>query len=79
MNIDLDFVDVAAVLNIETLRTVLRDLSALGKKWWIACEPKYTAENGYIMVGFGDPGCKDRLNRTLYRFPVLNANPPLRG
>lgn len=78
MEISLDEVDLAVVVNVEILREVLRKLSKNGKRWWIACEPACAMETG-ITIGYGDPGCKDRLNTVYYRVPVLNTQRPLGG
>jgi hypothetical protein len=67
------------VVNIETLREVLRKMSLNGRRWWIACEPEYALERGYISLGFGDPNCQDRLNTVYYRTPILNTERPLGG
>ena len=75
----LDEVDIAVAVNIEILRQVLKNLSRNGKKWWIACEPAYAVEAGFVTIGYGDPGCVDRLNTIFYKVPVLNEDPPLGG
>jgi hypothetical protein len=76
---NLDDVDLAVVVNVEILRQVLKKLSKNGKKWWIACEPAYTLESGFVTVGYGDPGCVDRLNTVYYKLPILNEDPPVGG
>ena len=79
MELILDDVEIAVVVNLEILRQVLKKMSRNGKKWWIACEPSYAQEAGFITIGFGDPGCVDRLNTLYYKVPVLNEDAPLGG
>ena len=79
MELNLDDVDIAVVVNVEILRQVLKRLSSNGKKWWIACEPAYAVEAGFVTIGYGDPGCVDRLNTVYYKVPILNCDQPLGG
>jgi len=79
MELNLDDVELAVAVNIETLRQVLRTLSGNGRRWWIACEPAYCLESGCVTLGYGDPGCLDRLNTVYYKLPILNKEPPLGG
>jgi len=79
MKVSLDDVDLAIVVNVEILREVLKKMSVDGRKWWIACEPAYALERGYVSLGFGDPRCKDRLNTVYYRLPILNTERPIGG
>ena len=79
MELILDDVEIAVVVNVEILRQVLQKLSRNGKKWWIACEPGYALESGFVAIGYGDPGCVDRLNTIYYKVPILNEDPPLGG
>lgn len=79
MEINLDDVDLSVVVNIEILREVLRKMSCNGKRWWIACEPEYSLDRGYISIGFGCPGCVDLLNTMYYRLPILNTSLPTGG
>lgn len=79
MEVSLDDVDVAVVVNIENLREVLSKLSVGGRTYWIACEPGFAMARGYIKIGFGDPGCTDRLNTILFRVPILNSDQPPGG
>jgi hypothetical protein len=79
MELNLDDVDVAVVVSIEILREVLKKLSVNGKKWWIACEASYAMEAGFVTIGYGDPGCVDRLNTVYYKVPILNQDPPVGG
>jgi hypothetical protein len=77
--LDLTFIDVAAVVNLATLRDILGGLRAAGRKWWIASDPADALSNGYITVGYGDPACRDRLNTIYYRLPVINDHEPPGG
>jgi hypothetical protein len=79
MEINLDDVDLAVVVNIEILREVLSKMSANGRTWWIACEPSYALERGHITIAYGCPGAVDRLNTVLYRVPILNTESPIGG
>jgi len=79
MDLNLDDIDIALVVNVEILRQVLKKLSSNGKKWWIACEAAYALESGFVSVGYGDPNCVDRLNTVYYKLPILNQEPPLDG
>lgn len=79
MEINLDEVEVAVAVNIEILREVLKKLSVNGRTWWIACEPAYAMETGYVTVAYGCPGCVDLLNTVLYRLPILNDEPVIGG
>ena len=79
MELNLDDVELAVVVNVEILRQVLKTLSRNGKKWWIACEPAYALESGFVTVGYGDPGCVDRLNTVYYKIPILNQDLPFGG
>jgi len=75
----LDDVEIAVVVNLEILRQLLKKLSRNGKKWWIAWEPSSAQEAGFITIGYGDPACVDRLNTIYYQVPVLNEDPPVGG
>lgn len=79
MYASLDEVELAVVVNLETLREVLKSLSIDGKRWWIASDPHDAVADGYISIGHGDPGCSDRLNTLHFRVPVLNDETPLGG
>src|SRR6266567_4099133 len=35
--------------------------------------------SGTITLGYGDPGCEDRLNTLYYRVPILNEERPMGG
>lgn len=79
MEISLDEIDLGVVVNIETLRKVLKGLSDDGRRWWIASDPSDALESGFLTIGHGDPGCIDRLNTLYYRLPVLNDEKPVAG
>lgn len=79
MQLSLDEVELAFAVDIATLRRILRSLQSGGRRWWIACEPEHSLAAGYVTVGYGDPGCADRLNTLYYRFPLLNTDMPSAG
>jgi hypothetical protein len=64
-------VDIGFVVNLQTLREVLKGLNIDGKRWWIASDPQDAAENGFITVGHGYPRCLDRLNTLHFLVPVI--------
>ena len=39
MDLNLDEVDLGFVVNLETLREVLKSMSVNGLKWWVASDP----------------------------------------
>lgn len=71
MDIDFDSVELGLVVNLNTLREVLKTLNVNGRRWWIASDPCDAPEKGYISIGHGDPHCSDRLNALYFRIPVL--------
>ena len=79
MEIDLDEIELAFAVNVETLREVLKKLSVDGRRWWIASDLTDVSESGFITIGHGDPGCVDRLNTIYYRVPILNEEKPVAG
>jgi hypothetical protein len=79
MNLNLDEVDLGFVVNLETLRGVLKSISVNGRKWWIASDPIDATHNRTLTIGHGDPGCEDRLNTLYYQVPVLNEQVPMAG
>ena len=79
MDTNLDEVALAVAVNVEILREVLKKLTANKGTWWIACEPAYAFEKGYVTLAFGCPQCTDRLNTVLYRVPILNRDQPPGG
>lgn len=79
MYTSLDEVELAVVVNLETLIEVLKSMSIGGRRWWIASDPRDAAAVGYISIGHGDPSCSDRLNTLYFRIPVLNYEIPMGG
>jgi hypothetical protein len=79
MELNLDEVDLGFVVNLETLREVLKAMSVNGRKWWIASDPNDAIDTHTVTIGHGDPGCEDRLNTLYYRLPVLNDDMPMAG
>jgi hypothetical protein len=71
MDIDCTEIELGFVVNLKTLREVLKELSINGRRWWIASDPYDAAAGGYISIGYGDPRCEDRLNNVYFRFPIL--------
>jgi hypothetical protein len=67
------------VVNLTTLRDVLKSLSIDGKRWWIASDPQDAQTTRSITIGHGDPRCKDRLNTLYFRIPVLGDQTPRCG
>jgi hypothetical protein len=76
---NLNELELAHVVNLQTLRNVFRQLSVDGKRWWIASDPHEAIEDGYITVGHSDPTCVDRLNDVSYFLPVLTKKVPRAG
>ncbi len=64
-------VEIGIVVNLQTLREVLKELSFDGRRWWIASDPHDSVETGFVTIGHGDPQCIDRLNTLYYRVPVV--------
>jgi hypothetical protein len=79
MDFSLDGVDLGFVVNLETLRNVLKAMSVNGRRWWIASDPSDAIDSHTITIGHGDPGCHDRLNTLYFRVPVLNEEMPMAG
>jgi hypothetical protein len=79
MDFSLDEVDLGFVVNLETLREVLKSMSVNGRKWWIASDPSDAIDSHTVTIGHGDPGCHDRLNTLYFRVPVLNEEMPMAG
>jgi hypothetical protein len=79
MDFSLDEVDLGFVVNLETLREVLKSMSINGRRWWIASDPGDAIDTHTVTIGHGDPGCEDRLNTLYYRVPVLNDDMPMAG
>jgi hypothetical protein len=76
MDVDMDKVELGFVVNLETLREVIKMLNIDGKRWWIASDPQDAAETGALTIGHGDPRCKDRLNAVYFRVPVVSCATP---
>lgn len=51
----------------------LKALSVDGRRWWVASDPQDAAETGSLTIGHGDPHCKDRLNTSYFRIPVVSG------
>jgi hypothetical protein len=79
MDFSLDEVDLGFVVNLETLREVLKSMSVNGRKWWIASDPSYAIDTHTVTIGHGGPRCVDRLNTLYFRVPVLNDEMPMAG
>src|ERR1700730_2314946 len=79
MTMDLEQVELGFVVNLGTLREVLKGLSMNGRRWWIASDPMDSFESHFLTIGHGDPGCVDRLNTLYFKVPVLNDEKPLAG
>jgi hypothetical protein len=79
MDFSLDEVDLGFVVNLETLREVLKTMSINGRRWWIASDPSDAIDTHTVTIGHGDPRCHDRLNTLYYRIPVLNEEMPMAG
>jgi hypothetical protein len=71
MDVDFDEVELGLVVNLKTLREVLKALSIGGRRWWIASDPYDAAARGYLSIGHGDQHCPDRLNTLYFRIPIL--------
>jgi len=73
-----DFADIelGIVVNLDTLKEVLKTLSIDGRRWWIASDPEDAVEFGSISIGHGDQMCTDRLNTLHFRVPVISCIVP---
>lgn len=76
---DLEEVELGFVVNLKTLREVLKGLSINGRRWWVASDPTDSLESHSVTIGHGDPGCVDRLNTLYFTVPILNADRPMAG
>src|SRR5258708_18172399 len=76
---DFDAVELGIVVNLSTLRKVLKQISIGGRRWWIASDPQDATETGSITIGHGDPHCEDRLNTLYFRIPVVSNEVPKAG
>jgi hypothetical protein len=79
MDVDFSEVELGLVINLKTLREVLKGLSIGGKRWWIASDPQDAVDDGAIFIGHGDSRCVDRLNTLTFRIPILNNETPRGG
>jgi len=79
VDMNLDEIELGFVINLATLRDVLKNLSVLGRRWWIASDPVDALVNGYVTIGHGDPACFDRLNTLYFKAPILNYEKPAGG
>lgn len=79
MNIDFTEVELGLLVNLKTLRGILKGLSIDGRRWWVASDPQDAFESGSIMIGHGDPHCEDRLNTLYFRIPVISEEIPWAG
>jgi len=69
-------VEIGFVVNLRTLKEVLQTLKVEGRRWWLACDPEDAIHQRFVEIGYGYPGCDDRLNAVIYRFPVLDGYLP---
>jgi hypothetical protein len=79
MDIDFAEVELGLLVNLKTLRGILKELSIDGRRWWVASDPQDAFESGSITIGHGDPRCKDRLNTLSFRIPVVSEELPWAG
>jgi hypothetical protein len=79
MDLILDGVDLGFVVNLATLREVLKSFSIHGRRWWIASDPPDALETRTVTIGHGDAGCVDRLNTLYFQIPILNQDEPMAG
>jgi hypothetical protein len=75
----LDEIDIAFVVNLETFRELLKKLCGRKSRYWIASDPADALDSRSITVGFGCEGCSDGMNATYFRIPILNDEVPRRG
>ncbi len=66
-------IDIAIVVSLSALRTLLKGFLVNGSRWWIASHPDDAREDGSITLGFGEPSCCDPLNRAFFRIPILET------
>jgi hypothetical protein len=69
MYTSLDEVELAVVVNLETLREVLMSMSIDAKRWWIASDPHDAVAGGYISIGHGTPAAPIVLTPCIFAFP----------
>lgn len=74
--VDVGEIELGFVINLKTLKEVLRGLSVDGKRWWVESDPSDAALAGFIRIGHGDVNCTDRLNRLHFRVPIIGPVHP---
>lgn len=79
MDIDFTEVELGLLVNLKTLRGILKGLSVDGRRWWVASDPQDAFETGSITIGHGDPHCEDRLNTLYFRIPMVSEKIPRAG
>jgi hypothetical protein len=79
VEIDFDQVELGLIVNLTTLREMLKSLSINGKRWWIASDPHDSLTTRSITIGHGDSRCIDRLSTLYFLIPVLGDEAPRRG
>ena len=67
-------VNIGFLANLQVLEEELKRMCRAGNRCWIANDLEEIAAQGYVCVGYGTRGCYDRLNRAIYRFPILSQN-----
>jgi hypothetical protein len=72
-------VEIGFVVNLRILKQVLQGVNVEGRRWWLACDPEDAIHQRFVEIGYGYPGCNDRLNTIVFRFPVLNGYLPRYG
>jgi len=73
MSADFSEVELGFVVNLGTLREVLKGLNVAGRHWWLSSDPQDAVEMGYITIAHGTEGAVDRLNTLHFRIPVVCA------
>jgi hypothetical protein len=71
MSADFSEVELGLVVDLGTLRGVLKELNVAGRRWWLSSDPQDAAETGYITIAHGTVGAYDRFNTLHFRVPVL--------
>ena len=71
MSADFSEVELGLVVDLGTLRGVLKELNVAGRRWWLSSDPQDAVETGYITIAHGTKGAYDRLNTLHFRVPVL--------
>jgi hypothetical protein len=55
MDVDFSEVEIGIVVNLQTLREVLKGLNVCGRRFWIASDPHDAVETGSLTISHGDP------------------------